>query len=67
VAVMTEDEPESESTARQLADLADLKAAKRRRELLRRGTPEWEDAINVEEGLIDRIRRWAHRRKDSKP
>jgi len=62
---MAEDES-GESTARQLADLADLKAAKHRREQLRRGTPEWQDAINVEDGIIDRIRRWAHRRKESK-
>jgi hypothetical protein len=62
---MAEDEPEA-STARQFADLAGLKAAKRRREQLRRGTPEWHDAIIVEEGIIDRIRRWAHRRKNSR-
>jgi hypothetical protein len=62
---MAEDESEA-STARQLADLADLKAAKQRREQLRRGTPEWQDAIKVEEGIIDRIRRWARRRKDPK-
>ena len=46
------------SVAQQLADLADLKAAKRRRELIPRGTPEWTAAVRVEDDLVDRIRRW---------
>lgn len=46
------------SVAQQVADLADLKAAQRRREMLRRGTPEWDEAVADEERLIVRIRNW---------
>jgi hypothetical protein len=47
------------SVEQQLADLADLKAAKTRRDLMARGTPEWVAAIGVEEELAGRITRWS--------
>ena len=50
------------SVAQQVADLADLKAAQQRREVLRRGTPEWDEAVADEERLIVRIRHWVRPR-----
>ena len=44
---------------RQLADLAELKAATERRHTLRRGTPEWTAAVHIELEIIDRVRRWS--------
>jgi hypothetical protein len=42
--------------------MADLKAAKMRRQLLPRGTPEWVAALSIEDDLIGRIRRWTQPR-----
>ena len=50
------------SVEQQVADLADLRAARRRREQLRRGTPEWDEALADEERLIMRIRHWGRPR-----
>ncbi len=44
----------------QLADLAALKQVTRRRETLRRGTPEWLAAIEAEQRAADRVRSWTH-------
>ena len=50
------------SVVQQMADLAELKAAMRRREMLHRGTPEWDEAVAVEERVIARIRNWVQPR-----
>jgi len=50
------------SVMQQMADLAELKAAMRRREMLHRGTPEWDEAVAVEERVIARIRNWVQPR-----
>ncbi len=44
----------------QLADLANLKQVTRRRESLRRGSPEWIAAIEAEQRAADRVRKWTH-------
>jgi hypothetical protein len=43
---------------RHLMDLKDLRAAALRRHGMVRGSPEWVAAIQVEDALIERIRRW---------
>jgi hypothetical protein len=47
------------SVRQQLADLTELKVATQRRAEMRRGSPEWLAARDIEERLIDRIQRWA--------
>jgi hypothetical protein len=47
------------SIEQQLADLAALKEVTRRRESLRRGTPEWRAAMEAELRAADRVRGWA--------
>jgi hypothetical protein len=44
-----------------VADLAELKAAMRRRQNLPRESPEWTAAVEAEERLIARIQEWAQR------
>ena len=56
------DDDRMASVEQQVADLADLKAAQRRRENLPRGTPEWDEALADEERLIMRIRNWVRPR-----
>ena len=46
------------SIEQQLADLAALKRESRRRESLRRGSPEWLAASEAERRAADRIRDW---------
>jgi hypothetical protein len=46
------------SIEQQLADLAALKEVTRRREGLRRGTPEWRAAMEAELRAADRVRGW---------
>jgi hypothetical protein len=48
-------------TPEYVADLAELKAAIRRRESLPRDSPEWRAAVELEGRLIARIRKWAQR------
>jgi hypothetical protein len=55
------------SVEQQLADLADLKAAKVRRQLLPRGTAAWAAALSAEDDIIRRIRRWSHPTPGDRP
>lgn len=55
------------SVAQQVADLAELKAARSRRPTLRRGTPEWDEAVADEERLVARIRNWVLPRHGTAP
>ena len=50
------------SVPQQLADLAELKLARKRRAQMLRGSPEWVAALGIEERLITRIQRWARQR-----
>jgi hypothetical protein len=53
------DDRDEVSIEQQLADLATLKQVSRRRESLRRGTPEWVAASEAERRAADRIRDWS--------
>lgn len=55
------------SIEQQLADLATLKRVSRRRESLRRGTPEWLAASEAERRAADRIRDWTRPRDWARP
>jgi len=55
------------SIEQQLADLAALKRVSRRRESLRRGTPEWLVASEAERRAADRIRDWTRRGEWARP
>jgi hypothetical protein len=61
------DDDDRADLRRKVADLTELRAAKRRREKLRRDSQDREEAVKVEEGLIDRIDRWAMRLGKPRP
>ena len=52
---------EQDELRQYVADLADLTAAMQQRQNLARDTPEWREAVEIEERLIARIQRWAER------
>lgn len=49
-----------EELQQQIADLSALKDAMRHRQTLKRFSPEWHEALRLEEGLMARIRGWSH-------
>jgi hypothetical protein len=44
----------------QIDDLTALKHAMRHRQTLERFSPQWHEAVRLEEGLMARIRAWSH-------
>ena len=44
----------------QIDDLTALKGAMHHRNTLTRFSPEWHEAVRLEEALISRIRAWSH-------
>ena len=55
------DDSDRDKLRQYVADLAELTAAMQRRQSLVRDTPEWKEAVEVEQRLIARIQGWAQR------